>query len=134
MAAMALSLWIGAAYIDKSTPGLRGPADFPRGIALIFGIVSLAMAVRGAIALRNGRTIKMVTFQQPVAVLASMALVIVYPLLLSHLGYYLATGPWLLVLLFATGNRKWLTMLLCAAGFLVFTKVVFEILIGIPLP
>jgi hypothetical protein len=61
-------------------------------------------------------------------------LVIVYPLLLSHLGFYLATGPWLLVLLFVTGNRKPLPMVLCAAGFLIFTKVIFDMLIGIPLP
>ena len=134
MALMALSLWIGAAYIEKTTPGLRGPADFPRGIALIFGTVSLLMAARGAIALRSGGDVEMVTFRQPVAVLISMALVIVYPFLLNHLGYYLATGPWLLVLMFVTGYRKPLPMVLCAAGFLIFTKAVFEMLIGIPLP
>lgn len=134
MSLMALALWFGAAYIEKTTPGLRGPADFPRGIALIFGIVSLVMAARGALALRNGQDPKMATVRRPAAVLVSMVLVAVYPILLGSLGYYLTTGPWLLALLFVTGYRKLLPMVLCAVGFLIFTKAVFEMLIGIPLP
>ena len=130
----ALSLWIGAGYIERSETGLMGPAGFPRGVALIFGAVSLLMAVRGAIELRSGRGAAAMEIAQPLAVLAAMIMAVGYPVLLGYFGYYLVTGPWLIVLFVVTGNRRPLPMLLCAAGFLVFAKLVFEMLMGIPLP
>jgi TRAP-type C4-dicarboxylate transport system permease small subunit len=131
---LALCLWFGADYIDNSTNGIMGPAGFPRGIALIFGVTSLLMAIQGVNDLRNERNGVNVGVDQPLAVVANLALVVVYPILLGHFGYYLATGPWLLALLFVTGFRKPVPMLLCAGGFLAVTKLVFEMLVGIPLP
>ena len=63
-----------------------------------------------------------------------MALVIAYPLLITTFGYYVVTGPWLIVLLFAAGYRKLLPKIIYSIGFLIFTKLVFQMLIGIPLP
>ncbi len=131
---VALSLWIGAGYIERSATGLMGPAGFPRGVALIFGTVSLVMAVRGAVELRFGRAAAMVEIAQPLAVLAAMIMAAAYPVLLGYFDYYLVTGPWLVVLFFITGNRRPVPMLACAAGFLLFTKLVFEMLMGIPMP
>lgn len=131
---LALGLWIGADYIERSSAGLMGPAGFPRGIALILGATSLLTAIRGVIDLRTGRDDERVTVDQPIPVLVTLLLVVAYPLLISSFGYYLATGPWLVALFFATGNRKPLPMLCYAAGFLIFTKLVFQMLIGIPLP
>ena len=131
---VALLLWIGADYIDRSNTGLVGPAGFPRGVALIFGAVSLVMALRGAIELRSARSAAAVEFVQPFAVLAAMIMAVAYPFLLGSFNYYLVTGPWLVVLFFITGFRRPLPMLLCAVGFLVFAKLVFEMLMGIPLP
>lgn len=131
---MALFLWIGANYIDRSNTGLVGPGGFPRGVALIFGAVSLAMALRGAIELRSSRSAATVEFVQPFGVVAAMIMVVAYPFLLGFFNYYLVTGPWLIALFLITGFRRPLPMLLCAAGFLVFAKLVFEMLMGIPLP
>ena len=111
-----------------------GPAGFPRGVALIFGAVSLLMAARGAVELRFERRAAMVEIAQPLAVFAAMTVAVAYPVLLGYFNYYLVTGPWLVVLFFITGIRKPAPMLLCAAGFLIFTKLVFEMLMGIPLP
>ncbi len=132
-ALVALSVWIGAGYIERSETGLVGPAGFPRGVALIFGAVSLMMAARGAVGLRLGRR-SMVEFAQPLAVLAAMVLAIAYPILLGYFDYYLVTGPWLVALFLVTGNRKPVPILLYAGGFLIFTKLVFEKLMGVPLP
>ena len=131
---VALLLWVGADYIDRSKTGLVGPAGFPRGVALIFGAVSLVMALRGAIELCSDRCATAVEFVQPFAVLAAMVLAVAYPLLLGLFNYYLVTGPWLVALFFVTGFRRPLPMLLCACGFLVFAKLIFEMLMGIPLP
>lgn len=131
---IALLLWIGASYIDRSDIGVVGPTGFPRGVALIFGTISLVMALRGAIKLRSGRSAAAIEFVQPFAVLAAMIMVVAYPLLLGFFNYYLVTGPWLIALFLITGFRRPLPMLLCAAGFLVFAKLVFEMLMGIPLP
>jgi len=132
-ALVALSVWIGADYIERNETGLVGPAGFPRGVALIFGALALAMAVRGALGLRLNRR-PMVEFAQPLAVLAAMVLAVAYPILLGYFDYYLVTGPWLVALFLVTGNRKPLPILLYAAGFLLFTKLVFEKLMGVPLP
>jgi hypothetical protein len=131
---LALALWIGADYIEGGSSGLMGPAGFPRGVALILGATTLLMTIRGALRLRSGSPDEFVTVDQPTAILANIVLVIVYPVLISIFGFYVATGPWLIVLLFAAGNRKPLPMIAYAVGFLVFTKLVFEMLIGIPLP
>lgn len=131
---LAAGLWIGAGYIEGNSRGLMGPAAFPRGIALILGATSLLMAIGGVVGLCSASRGQIATVEQPIPVLASLALVVVYPILLGYFGYYLATGPWILALMFAAGCRKPLLMLLCASGFLIFTKAVFQMLIGIPLP
>ena len=106
LTAFAVWLWVDAGFIERSSRGLIGPAGFPRGVALLLGAVSLLMAARAAFELRFGRGAAMVQIAQPVAVFAALILVIVYPVLLGHFGYYLVTGPWLVALLFVTGNRK----------------------------
>lgn len=132
-ALVALSVWIGAGYIERSEGGIVGPAAFPRGVALIFGAVSLVMAARGAASLRLARR-PMIEFAQPLAVFGAMVLAIAYPILLGYFDYYLVTGPWLVALFVITGNRKPVPILLYAAGFLIFTNLVFEKLMGVPLP
>jgi len=134
MAVFALGVWIGANYIENANTGLKGPGSFPRGVALIFGAVSLLMAARGAKSLRDDIDHENVIIARPLPVLATMLLVIVYPMLLGYFGYYSATGPWLILLLYACGYRKLLPMFAITVGFLAFTKLVFEMSMGIPLP
>jgi hypothetical protein len=131
---LALAFWIGADYVEGGSHGLMGSTGFPRGVSLLLGTTTLLMAIRGALQLRAGSNVELVTIDQPLAILANIILVIAYPILISTFGYYVATGPWLVLLLFASGNRKPLAMIAYATGFLVFTKLIFEILIGVPLP
>lgn len=134
LVAFAIVLWVGADYIESSNHKLMGPAGFPRGVALILGFSSLLMTIRGALALRSGARGEEIGIDQPVALLLAMGLIVVYPVLITAFGYYLATGPWLVALLFASGNRKILLIIGCSIGFLVFTKLIFQIVMGIPLP
>ena len=130
----AVALWIGADYIEGGSHKLMGPAGFPRGVALILGFSSFLMTIRGLLALRAGAHGEEIRIDQPLAVIINMALIIVYPILITTFGYYVATGPWLVALLFASGNRKILPIIAYAVGFLVFTKLVFQMMIGVPLP
>ena len=130
----AVVLWVGAGYIEGGSRDLMGPAGFPRGVALLLGVASLLMTVRGVLGLRSRSGGEEISIDQPVAVLINMALIVIYPILVTTFGYYLATGPWLVALLFASGNRRILPIIGYAVGFLIFTKLVFQIVIGIPLP
>jgi len=131
---LALAFWIGADYVEGGSHGLMGSTGFPRGVSLLLGTTTLLMAIRGALQLRAGSNVELIAIDQPLAILANIVLVTAYPILISTFGYYVATGPWLVLLLFASGNRKPLAMIAYATGFLVFTKLIFEILIGVPLP
>jgi hypothetical protein len=131
---LAIIMWIGADYIERGSGTLVGPAGFPKGVSLILGFSSLLLTLRGVLALRSGSRGDEVAIDQPVAVLISMVLIVVYPILLARFGYYTVTGPWLVALLFASGNRKIPQIIGYAVGFLIFTKLVFELLIGVPLP
>lgn len=134
LAMLALAFWIGAGYVEGGSHGLMGSTGFPRGVALLLGTTTVLMAIRGGLQLWSGSNVEFVVVDQPLPILANIFLVIIYPILIRSFGFYTATGPWLILLLFATGNRKPLSMIAYAIGFLIFTKLVFETLIGVPLP
>jgi hypothetical protein len=60
--------------------------------------------------------------------------VALFPLLMSSLGYYLATAAWLPLLLFVAGYRKPIGILVYTAGFLAFVKLGFDMILRTPLP
>lgn len=137
LALTALWLWSGAAAIDASGESISGPRAFPRGIAALLGVSALFLLVSSAAAIFGLRTTEVATrirVSRPPAVLATMALFVAYPLLLSRFGFYLTTGVWLLLLLFVCGWRDVLRGVGTTIGFLVFVKVVFQMMMGIPLP
>lgn len=134
LVASAFALWIGADYIEGGGSGLMGPSGFPRGVAAVLGVSSLLMTIRALLALRSGSHGDEITVDRPLALLINMVLIVAYPILIMTFGYYLATGPWLVALLFASGNRKIISIIAYAVGFLVFTKLIFQMVIGVPLP
>lgn len=135
MLAVALWFWFGAGSIQSHSPfSLVGPAAFPRGIAALLAVCSLLLIARSVGSrLRTGSSMN-ITVERPVYVFIAMALVIVYPLLIGALGYYLATGVWLPILLWVAGYKRPLGLALVSICFLVFTKIVFQGMLGTPLP
>jgi len=67
-------------------------------------------------------------------VLAAAVLIILYPLLLTHFGFYATTGLWLLALLWVIGQRNPVWGIITTVGFLVAVKFGFQLAMGIPLP
>lgn len=131
---MAVWLWIGAAQIDGAGSGVTGPDGFPRAIAILLGASSLVMVGQAFRAAIGGTQTEMVEIRRPAPVLAALVLVAVYPFLLDRLHYYVATTIWLAPLLWLTGMRKPLWIVVTTAAFLLFTKVLFEMALGVPMP
>ena len=135
LALVALWLWIGSYGFEGSGKGLMGPAAFPRGVALLLGGASLFMACRAALQLARGvGTAEPISFRRPGAVLGAAVLIVLYPLLLSHFGYYATTGLWLLALLWMVGQRNPIWAIITTLSFLVAVKFAFQMAMGIPLP
>ncbi len=135
MLALAAWFWFESYSIETRTPSsLSGPVAFPRGVAAMLAVCSALLVWRAVVArLRTGQS-RIIPVERPLPVLAAMGLVVLYPLLLEWLGYYVATGLWLPVLLWVSGYRRPLGLALVSLGFLAFTKVVFQQALGTPLP
>lgn len=134
MFAFAVALWVG---VEAFAPGpwrAQGAGSFPRSIALLLGMCSLLLLGRTLLAWRAQRQAGNVALRRPHAVAAAMLLAVAYPPLIDALGYYLATAVWLPVLLWVAGYRKPKGVVLASLGFLVFSRIVFQQLLGTPMP
>jgi hypothetical protein len=133
--ALAAWLWHGASDIDVTSSGGVGPAFFPRAVAVLMAGSSLLLVLQGlAPKLLGGRPDKTIGVQRPGSVLAAMVIVIIYASLLGRLTYYPATALFLPSLLWAAGVRRSIVIVACTIGFLAFTKILFETVLGTPLP
>jgi hypothetical protein len=133
LVAMAAWLWIGAEDI-ADTGGVVGPAGFPRAIAILLGGSALLVLFQAAHSARLADRHALVRVHRPVSVGLAIVLVVLYPLLISKVGYYIATAVWLAPFLVVCGMRSVLGVFATTAGFLLFTKVLFQMVLGTPLP
>ena len=127
---VALWLWFGAAAIADSH-GLVGPSGFPRAVGVLLGGASIAVLVRSVLARRSAPAVH---FGRPPQLVLAIGLVVAYPLLISFTGYYIATALWLPPLLRVSGLRGPVAIVAVTAGFLLFTRVLFQMVLGTPLP
>lgn len=134
MLAFAVALWLGAGAFAPGPWKAQNAGAFPRGISLLLGMCSLLLLARAVSARRGAGAQPSVAFRRPRAVAVAMALAIVYPPLIDGIGYYMATGLWLPVLLWVAGCRKPVGVVLASVGFLVFSRIVFQHLLGTPMP
>ncbi len=134
-ALVALWLWIGSYSFEQGERGLMGAVAFPRGVSLVLGGASLLMAYQAVRQMAKGNGAEEpVSFRRPGAVLAAAVLIVLYPLLLSHFGFYATTGLWLLALLWVVGQRNPVWGVVTVLAFLAVVKFAFEMTMGIPLP
>lgn len=57
-----------------------------------------------------------------------------YVLVMPYVGFYLSSAVAIPLLMLAGGERRWLVLLLSAAGFLTFVYCCFELLLGVQFP
>ncbi|MBU6257464.1 MAG: tripartite tricarboxylate transporter TctB family protein [Burkholderiales bacterium] len=134
MLALAVALWIGVGAFAPGPWRAQGAGSFPRSIALLLGLCSLLLLGRTLLAWRARTRARPLAFRRPHAVAAAMGLALAYPPLIEALGYYPATALWLPLLLWVAGCRKPKLVVLPALGFLVFSWIVFQQLLGTPMP
>ncbi len=134
MLAFAIALWVGAAAFAPGPWQAQGAGTFPRSISLLLGMCSLLLLGRTLRAWRCSTQVASVEFRRPGAVATAMLLTVAYPPLIEGLGYYMATAAWLPVLLWVAGYRKLKGIVLVSLGFLLFSRIVFQHLLGTPMP
>lgn len=135
-ALLAMAAWFGViAYRmnDYSGPNI-GPADFPGALAVLLGVGAVALLGGAVLRLAQRRATHAISIRRPQLVLLGMALFVAFPALMTLLGYYPAMALWLAAFLWLSGSRSILAIAAFVAGFLVFTKLVFEMILGTPLP
>lgn len=133
---LALAAWFGwTAYRldDYSGPSI-GPADFPTGLALLLAAGAVLLMLGAVLRWLRRAPLEAVAVRRPAHVAAGMALFVAFPPLMTWLGFYPAMILWLPAFLWLAGTRRPLVIVSYLAGFLVFVRLVFEMLLGTPLP
>lgn len=110
-----------------------GAADFPMGLATLLLVGALALFAGAVWRLATGHSGESSTIRRPLRVLLGGILLLAFPLMMSFAGYYAAMAIFLASFLYLADVRRPLLLLGCVAGFLLFTKVVFEMILQTPL-
>jgi len=132
--ATAITFWVLSGDIDDGGGYGVGAATFPRGIALLLGIGALVLFANGIRHLFGAPSGHLVTIGRPLIVIAGMALMLAFAPAMRHLGYYPTMGLFVAATLWIADCRRPLHILAYVAGFLLFSKVIFEMILSIPLP
>jgi len=111
------------------TLGEPGPGRMPIAIGSLAVALAAALAVQAFVR----KSEEAVRFPRLAAVGAFTAAVLVYAVIIPFIGYYAATGLFLIAVM-ALLRAAWRTTVGVAAGFLAFVLLIFDMLLGVPLP
>lgn len=132
---LATAIWFfvtSTALDDYSGEGI-GAADFPKGIAALLGIGVFVICLGAMRRLASGGDGRMLHIRRYGHVAGGILLLVSFPALMTSVGYYLAMAVWLAAFLVLCGVRNPIHVGGYVVGFLLFTKVVFGMLLGTPL-
>lgn len=133
---LAVAAWfiIQSLAIPADPGAAVGAADFPRGLAALLGAAALALVGLAVRRLAAGRPGHATSIRRPLRVVVGAVLLAAFPAMMTSLGYYPAMAIFLSAFLYLADCRKPLWILANVAGFLAFTKIVFEMILLTPLP
>jgi hypothetical protein len=131
--ALSAWLWTGAAGIEGADGSLEAPDGFPRLVSALLALSCLLLLIQSARGVLS-RSAAVISIPRPAPVVMALVLVCLYPLLIEVAGYYVATAIWMVPFLLVAGMRNALGIFASVAGFLIFTKVLFQLVLGTPLP
>jgi putative tricarboxylic transport membrane protein len=131
---LAATFWLVAAQFDEADTTGVGAATFPRGIAVLRGVAAIMLVARAFLTLRGRLPSGITVTGRPGYVVAGMGLVVLFPVLMTSLGFYIGSALWMPALFLVAGYRRPLGIVLLTAGFLAFAKVAFEMTLGVRLP
>lgn len=124
-----------AAGIARGGP-FDNAASYPRLVAVVIGILVLIQIVGRFITPASSDTegnegLRLVEMRRPIALIVTFA---VYLRLLGFLGYHLSSAPFLVVVMYIAGDRKWGRMIFSSIITAMVLAFVFEALLKIVLP
>jgi putative tricarboxylic transport membrane protein len=110
-----------------------GPSAFP--ILSSAGII-LASGVYLVREVRKGKKdeAERITIRNQNKVLLSMIFLVAYVMVMQMAGYYIASVLFIPIVLFTVGVRRLVQLVPLSAGFVLFAYVVFDVLLGVPMP
>lgn len=110
-----------------------GAADFPKGLAILLLLSALSLAGAAVWRLATRHSGESSTIRRPLRVLIGALLLIAFPTMMTYAGYYVAMGIFLAAFLYLADITRPLLLVGCVVGFLLFTKIVFEMILQTPL-
>lgn len=133
-------LWLVDTQIpDIASEGEPGPRALPFLLGIILAILGLALAYVGRVPPSTGA--REATADPPTdpptgrTAITTVALLLVYAFLLDKLGFITATTALMLTAMAGVlGMRRWVFMAVFSVAFAAGTWLVFNALLGIPLP
>ncbi len=135
-ALLAVALWflVQSFRLEDYSGTAIGSADFPRGVAALLALgVAILLGTAGWRLAHHLRE-HTIAVRRPLRVAAGMLLLLVFPFAMSRLGYYPTMAVWLAAFFWLADYRRPVAVVACVAGFLAFTKIVFEYLLSTPIP
>lgn len=134
---IALAACLGASQHDVGTFNNPGSGFFPMVLGIVLGILSLIILAGGVIAKRAATTKQLVVKKRSfftMNALIVVAVLICYGLLLVPLGFIVTTFLLFTALFKFVADQKWLPSLGEALALSLGSYIIFEVLLGVPLP
>lgn len=110
-----------------------GPSAFPILSSVGIILASVVYMVR-ELRSRKQDEAERITIRNQNKVLLSMIFLVAYVLVMQIVGYYIASVLFIPIVLFTVGVRRIVQLVSLSAGFVLFAYVVFDVLLGVPMP
>lgn len=131
---IAAGFFIQAMYLPPAmNPADAGPAAFPILITITMAILSVFLLVKG-IRDKNKESQIFITIKRGKSVLWVVVSLVAYVIVMPLAGYFISTVVMFPVLLYFAGEKNWKRLALLSISFVVFAKVVFQMILRVPLP
>lgn len=116
----------GSAWIQANT--------FPIGIGILAILSAIVLAILAFRRILAHQRAEELTIHKPLIVLMGLIYTVIYVIVLPWLGFYLTSAIFTTAFGYAAGIRKVWSLAALTMGFLIFTKLIFDITLGTPLP
>lgn len=127
---LAILFFIGSQAIRSDADEAISAHTFPEALSVLL-LVATAIGIVAALRLPSNNT---VTVKRPFALLGAMALLLAFPVMLEWLGYYILIVPWLLFFGVCARVRSPLLIAINLVTVLFVARVVFQMILGTPMP
>ncbi|WP_165789502.1 tripartite tricarboxylate transporter TctB family protein [Billgrantia endophytica] len=116
----------GSAWVQAHT--------FPIGIGILAILSAIALGFFAIRRILTRQRLEVIEIHKPLIVFFGLVCTLAYAMVLNWLGFYLTSAIFTMVFGYVAGIRKLWALFALTLGFLAFTKLIFEMTLGTPLP